>query len=91
MAYKRTRPLQSFRFFSEIELFNVNEPAPALTIKRQFAFLKASFEITLPGHIALAFTTQSIWRLHYLCTHGAMCMIFTAIKGASTQYLNGRQ
>jgi uncharacterized protein YxjI len=58
-AYRAARKL--WRFLAEVDLFTLDGHQPVLTIKKRFAFFKASYDVLIDDQ-AFPFTTRSLWK-----------------------------
>lgn len=60
-----------FRWFAEIDIFDRSEGRPRMTIKKKWAFLNKSYDITRWDNALLEFRTKSFWKRHYQCSLGS--------------------
>ena len=64
-AYSASSEL--FKLLSVIDLFKKGYETPNLTIKKQWAWFKPSYEIKLYNGGNFEFAAESLWKMHYLC------------------------
>ncbi|MGV3539239.1 MAG: hypothetical protein ACO1OQ_05480, partial [Rufibacter sp.] len=89
-AYNATSSL--FKWMAQVQVFKVGSDFPAVSIRQQWAWFKAKYNIKFEGGTQAAFTTVSFWKNHYQCyVGGSRYEVFGHRGRKYSVYKDGRQ
>jgi uncharacterized protein YxjI len=60
-----------WRLMPEINLFEIGDDTPEITINRRLSWFRARYDITRGTNTVLQFRTKSFWKHHYQCQSAA--------------------